>query len=489
MNSFELTSFVISALILLAIVVSKLSFRFGIPTLLLFLILGMLAGSDGIGKIEFVDYSLAQSLGVVALCYILFAGGMETEWKQIKPILREGLFLSTVGVIITALTMSVFSYYFLGLDFIESLLLGSVVSSTDAASVFSLLRTSGIGLRKKVQSILELESGSNDPLAVILTITLIGLTFVSTFNYIEILSFVFFQIVIGSVLGLLFAKVYIEFINRINLEYDGLYTVIFLASGIFIYSTITLLKGNGFLGVYLAGLYLGNHAFIHKKSITRFMDGIGWLMQIVMFLSLGLLVFPSQLKEILIPGLLFSFFLIFIARPLGVFISLALFPVTWRERMFISWVGLRGAAPIILATFPLTAGVENSSLIFNLVFFTVLTSLLIQGSSLKFMAKLFHVNEPLVRKTIYPFEFINRENSDAKLEEFIIPFGSPVEGMSIRELQMPEDALITIICRGENYISPSGQTRIEGGDVLLILVNGQNMKEVSACLQGKTQDV
>lgn len=485
MNSFELTSFVISSLVLLAIIISKLSFRFGIPTLLLFLILGMLAGSDGIGKIEFENYGLAQSLGVVALCYILFAGGMETEWKQIKPILREGLLLSSIGVLITAFSMAVFSYYLLELSFVESLLLGSVVSSTDAASVFSLLRTSGIGLRKKVQSILELESGSNDPLAVILTITLIGLTFISTFNYIEILSFVFSQIVIGAILGLVFAKVYIEFINRINLEYDGLYTVIFLASGIFIYSTITLLNGNGFLGVYLAGLYLGNHTFIHKKSITRFMDGIGWLMQIVMFLSLGLLVFPSQLKEILIPGLLFSFFLIFVARPVGVFISLGFFPLNWKERMFISWVGLRGAAPIILATFPLTAGVANSSLIFNLVFFTVLSSLLIQGSSLKFMAKLFSVNEPLVKKTIYPFEFINRENSDAKLEEFIIPFGSPVEGLSIRQLKMPEDALVTIICRGENYISPSGQTKIEGGDVLLILVNGQNTQKVADCLQKK----
>lgn len=484
MNEFEIATFALSFLVLLSIFVSKLSFRFGIPTLLLFLVIGMLAGSEGVGGIEFTDSYLAQNLGIFALSFILLAGGLETDWKQVKPILREGLFLSSLGVFLTALAVAFFSYHALGMGWKESFLLGSVVSSTDAASVFNLLRTSGIELKGRLRPLLELESGSNDPMAVILTLTAISILGSGEVEGGSILGNILWQILLGVLGGGILGRLTVEFMNRINLEYDGLYTVIILASGIFIYSTTSLVGGNGFLAVYIAGVYMGNRYFVHKKSIIRLLDGLGWLMQIVMFLVLGLLVFPSKLWEVVVPGLLFSIFLIFFARPVGVLLCLLFSKFSWKERIFLSWVGLRGAAPIILATFPLTAGVEHSETIFNLVFFTVLTSLIIQGTSLKFAAKLFHLDRPLERKSIYPFEFENNEKSDTKLEEYLLPMNSPVHGKKIRELQIPEDALVTMIVRGENYVVPTGQTEVESLDLLLILVNKKNEKIVGNRLQG-----
>jgi potassium/hydrogen antiporter len=444
----------------------------------------MLAGSEGIIGMEFEDPFLAQNLGIIAMSYILLAGGMETEWKVIKPILREGILLSSLGVFLTALTVGIFSFYLLDLTWMECFLLGAVVSSTDAASVFNLLRTSGIDLKGKLKPLLELESGSNDPMAVILTVTAISLIGSAKLSGSEILGSILWQVIVGGLSGLILGKITVDLMNKINLEYDGLYTVIVLAAGIFIYSATSLLDGNGFLSVYIAGLYMGNNYFVHKKSIIRFMDGIGWLMQIIMFLVLGLLVFPSNLKEIIIPGFLFSLFMIFVARPIGVMISMSFSQFSWKERLFISWVGLRGAAPIILATFPLTAGIANSGLIFNIVFFTVLTSLLLQGTSLKFVAKLMKLDTPLARKSLYPFEYVNRENSDARLEEYLLPMNSPVHGKTIRELKIPEDALITMIIRGDSYIVPTGRTPVESLDLLLILVNKSNEKIVGERLQG-----
>lgn len=484
MSPFEVTAFAFSFLILLSIFVSKLSFRFGIPTLLLFLVIGMLAGSEGVGGIEFSDSTVAQDLGIVALSYILLAGGMETEWRVIRPVLKPGIYLSTFGVIATAASVGAFAHWLLDLTWFEALLLGSVVSSTDAASVFNLLRTSGVGLKGRLKPLLELESGSNDPMAVILTLTMINLLGTSSVDLTEIMGMILWQVLIGSILGYGLGKITVRLMNDINLEYDGLYTVIILAMGMFIYSATSLLDGNGFLAIYIAGVYMANHDFIHKKSIIRFMDGMGWLMQIVMFLTLGLLVFPTRLQEILLPGLVFSFFLIFVARPIGVFLSLSFSRFRWKERAFISYVGLRGAAPIILATFPLTAGVPNSDLIFNLVFFTVLTSLLIQGSSLKYVARLMGLDEPIRKKSLYPFEYANRDSSDTRLEEYLLAMNSPVHGKTIRELHIPEDALITMIVRGDNYIVPTGRTQVESLDLLLILVNRRNEKIVGDRLRG-----
>jgi len=484
MYRFEIATLVFSFLILISIIMSKLSFRFGIPTLLIFLVIGMISGSDGIGKIEFDNPELAQELGIFALVYILFAGGLETEWKKIFPVIREGISLSTIGVIFTAACVSIFSYYFLNIDWKEAFLLGSVVSSTDAASVFNLLRTSGVQLKERITHLLELESGSNDPMAVILTTTSIGLIVNDKFQLPVLIGNIVWQILMGGLLGIVFGYLFTQFINAINLEYDGLYTVIFIASGIFIYSSSSILGGNGFLSVYIAGVYIGNHYFIHKKSIIRFMDGLGWLMQIIMFLVLGLLVFPSQLKDVFLSGLIFSFFLIFIARPFGVFVSLIFSDIPFKEKAFVSWVGLRGAAPIILATFPLTAGLQNSNMIFNLVFFTVLTSLLIQGTSLRVLSSKMGLSTPIVQKFLYPFEFENRESSEMKLEEYLIPMNSSIDGKTIRELQIPEDALITMIIRGENYIIPTGRTEIKSLDVLLVLVNRYNEEIVGRRLRG-----
>lgn len=485
LNNFEVAAFTFSFLILLSIVMSKLSFRYGIPTLLLFLVIGMFAGSEGIGSIEFSDQNLAKNLGIVAMTYILLAGGMETEWKVIRPILKEGILLSTLGVIITACAVGLFSYWLLDLTMLESFLLGAVVSSTDAASVFSLLRTSGVGLKGKLKPLLELESGSNDPMAIILTLTAINLINVGSFDLVEIIGYILWQVLVGGIIGYILGRITVQLMNRINLEYDGLYTVIILAVGIFIYSATSLVKGNGFLAIYIAGVYMGNHGFVHKKSIISFMDGMGWLMQIVMFLTLGLLVYPSNLVKIVVPGMIFSIFLILVARPIGVLITIPFSQFNWKERIFISWVGLRGAAPIILATFPMTAGIANSDIIFNLVFFTVLTSLLIQGTSLKFVARLLNLDEPLRKKSLYPFEFANIEDSDAKLEEYLLPMNSPIHGKTIQELGIPEDALITMMIRGENYIVPTGRTVVESLDLILVLVNKRNEKIVTDRLQGK----
>lgn len=488
MSHFELTIFAFSLLIFISILMSKISFRFGIPSLLLFLIIGMLAGSDGIGKLEFDNPELAQRLGVISLIYILLAGGMETDWKVVKPIAKEGFILSTLGVIFTAFAVSIFCYFVLQMDYLMAFLLGSVVSSTDAASVFNLLRTSGVELKGKLKPILELESGSNDPMAVILTLTAINLIIDSNISYSTIIVKILWQIILGGISGYFLGIIILKFMNSINLEYDGLYTVIIIGAGLFIYSLSNLLGGNGFLAVYLAGMYLGNHYFVHKKSIIRFMDGIGWLMQIIMFLVLGLLVFPKQLVNVFIPGLLFSLFLIFFGRPFGVLLSLLFSKISWKERIFISWVGLRGAAPIILATFPLTAGVQDSNQIFNLVFFTVLISLIVQGSTLKWISSVMGLSKPMEKKFSYPFEFENKETSDTKLEEFLLPMNSPVHGKTIRELQIPEDALITMIVRGDKYIIPTGRTQLESLDLLLVLVNKNNEELVAKRLQGILDD-
>ncbi len=366
-------------LLLLSVLASRVSDKLGIPALLLFLALGMLAGSDGPGGIYFDDAQLAQGIGVVALAFILFAGGLDTEWHLVRPVIAPALALAVGGVLITALLVGLLAVWVVHLSLLQGLLLGAIVSATDAAAVFAVLRSSGIHLRGQLQPLIELESGSNDPMAVFLTIGLVRLITNPQTSGLDLIAIFFQQMLLGAVLGLIAGLAIASLINHIQLHADGLYPVLLVALVLLTYGTTTFLGGSGFLAVYLAGLVVGNRELVQRRSLLHFQDGLAWLMQIVMFLVLGLLVFPSRLIPIIGSGLLLALFLVLIARPISVFVALSLAPFDRREKTLVSWVGLRGAVPIILATFPLLAGVPQADILFDLVFFIVLTSALLQG--------------------------------------------------------------------------------------------------------------
>ena len=478
MISIEYILLITCSLILLSVAIAKFSDNLGVPTLLIFLGIGMLAGSDGPGGIYFDDARLAQSIGIIALTFILFAGGLETKWNSVRPIIREASILATVGVLLTAFVIAVISMVLLNLSFLQGILLGAIVSSTDAAAVFSVLRSKNVSLKGNLKPLLELESGSNDPMAVFLTIGTLQLIANSETTVPSIAVMFVYQMTIGGALGLGFGKTMTIILNRLKLPYEGIYPVFALAFAGFVYSATTLLEGSGFLAVYIAGIVIGNSDFVQKKSLIRFFDGLSWLSQIAMFLTLGLLVFPHKIVPVIGSGLIISFCLIFIARPLGVFISLLFSKFSLKERMFISWVGLRGAVPIILATFPLLAGIPGADIIFNIVFFIVLTSVLIQGWSIPSVARWLNLAAPETKRFRSPMEFSGGENSDTQLIDFIVPFNAEMIGKSVVELGLPGDSLIVVISRNDEYIVPSGGTYIEANDTLLILVNKQNLPAI-----------
>lgn len=467
-----------SILLLISVLVSKISDRFGIPALLLFLILGMLAGSDGPGGIYFDDPALAQFVGVIALVLILFSGGLSTEWNQVRPVTKEGLLLSTLGVFITALVVGLFAGVLLGLSLVEGLLLGSIVSSTDAAAVFSVLRSKGISLKGKLKPLLELESGSNDPMAIFLTIGLIQLIAQPDLSPLNLIGLFIQQMLVGAVLGYGLGRAMLFLVNRLKLGYEGLYPVLTLSLVFLTFGLTDVIGGSGFLAVYLAGIVLGHHDFIHKRSLLRFHDGLAWIMQIAMFLTLGLLVFPSRLVPIIGIGLLVAGCLMFIARPVSVFIGLLPSALDWREKTFISWVGLRGAAPIILATFPLLARLEQADLIFNVIFFVVLTSVLLQGTSIPLVARWLGVDAPAIPKRVYPIEYTPMGGLKSELKELPIPFGSDIAGKAIVELRLPSDFLVILVARDNDFVLPSGGTVLQGGDTLLVLSDKESLEEV-----------
>lgn len=376
-----------SLLLFISIVVGKTSYKFGVPTLLLFLGIGMAAGSDGIGGIIFDDMEIAQFIGIVSLNFILFSGGLDTHWSSVKPILKQGLLLSTLGVLLTAVTLGLFVFYLTDFTIYESLLLGSIVSSTDAAAVFSILRSKSLALKTNLRPTLELESGSNDPMAYVLTIAFLTLVINQDQGVLSVIPLLLRQMIVGGVAGFVFGKLSKLIINKIELGFEGLYPVLVIALMFITFSATESIGGNGFLAIYICSVYLGNQDLIHKQTILKMFDGLAWLMQIVLFLTLGLLVFPTQIVPFFGIGIVVSLFLIFVARPVGVFLSLAFFKMKLKRRFYISWVGLRGAAPIVFATYPLLAGIEKASIIFNIVFFVSVTSVLIQGTTLGIVAK------------------------------------------------------------------------------------------------------
>ncbi|MBZ0221144.1 MAG: potassium/proton antiporter [Candidatus Methylomirabilis sp.] len=470
----------VTLLLILCIFASKASSLLGVPSLLIFLLVGMLVGSDGLG-IHFDDPVLTQAIGVVALSFILFSGGLDTNWESIRPVLWKGIALSSAGVLGTALLVGWFVSVITDFSFLEGLLLGAIVSSTDAAAVFSILRSRNVSLRKPLKPLLELESGSNDPMAVFLTIGVIGLIMTPGFRLVDMVPLFLLQASIGAATGYLMGRAMTYTVNRLQLEYDGLYPVLTLSFVLLIYGASAALGGNGFLSVYIAGLVMGKSDFLKRRSILSFHDGLAWLMQIGMFLTLGLLVFPSRLVPIIGVGLLISAFLIIVARPVSVFLTLYFFRVPFRDKALVSWVGLRGAVPIILATFPFVAGMEGADLIFNIVFFIVLTSALVQGTTIPIIAKLLKVTEPFAPETFQKMA----EQLKSELTPVEVPESSAVIGKKVVDAGFPKGVLIVFIWRDDKFIVPDGRTVLEKKDKLFVLTDRSSFDRIKAVLSEK----
>jgi potassium/hydrogen antiporter len=476
-----------SILLLVSIIAGKTTSRFGVPTLIFFLIVGILAGSESIGGIYFDNPEIAQFIGITALNFILFSGGLDTNWQAIKPVLGRGIALSTIGVFCTALSVGLFMHYFFDFSIVEGMLLGAIVSATDAAAVFSILRNKGIGLKGFLRPLLELESGSNDPMAYFLTISLTSIVASGNVDLLQLIPSFLQEFIIGGAMGYIMGKASAWILNNIHLETEGLYPVLTLGLAMFTYSATHFIHGNGFLAIYLCAVVLGNSNFIHKRSLMRFYDGQAWLMQIILFLTLGLLVFPSKIIPVMGMGLLISAFLIFVARPIGVFLSLLPFKSNIRGKLFISWVGLRGGVPIVFATYPLIAGLEKAELIFNLVFFISITSVLLQGTTLAYVAKLLHVSVPAKAKKLTEMEITDIAKKERL--RLTIPPGNNAIGKKIVQLGIPKAAQIMTIKRGDHYLIPNGSTRILEGDKLFILAaDEKTVKTVHESLHIKDEE-
>ncbi len=478
-----------SLLLLLSIIVGKTSYKFGVPTLLLFLAIGMLAGTDGIGGINFDNPQIAQFIGIVSLNFILFSGGLDTSWTSVKPILREGIVLSTVGVLLTAVSLGTFVWFVTDFTIYESMLLGSIVSSTDAAAVFSILRAKSLALKTNLRPTLELESGSNDPMAYVLTIAFLTLVINQDQSVWSIIPMFLQQMIVGGIAGFAFGRLSKFIINKIKLDFEGLYPVLVIALMFITFSATDAIGGNGFLAIYICAVYLGNQDLIHKKTILKMYDGLAWLMQIVLFLTLGLLVFPSQIIPYFGIGMLISLFLIIVARPVSVFISLIFFKMKLRRRFYISWVGLRGAVPIVFATYPLLAGIDKANMIFNIVFFISVTSVLIQGTTLSIVAKWLKVALPEKAKKINEIDKLILELPKSSMQEFeILPDFQTINNRIV-DLNLPKSVFIVMIKRNGEYIRPGGSTELRAKDILMILADSQDdFAKVNECLTNrKTQ--
>lgn len=465
---------VASVILIFSIFAGKAGYRFGLPALLLFLGVGMLFGSDGLG-IQFSDPHIAQFIGMLALSIILFSGGMDTKIAEIKPIATQGVVLATIGVLATTLITGGFIYWISGfarhyttLTFPESLLLAAVMSSTDSASVFSILRSKGVYLKQRLRPTLELESGSNDPMAYMLTLILISYIQVGGMNIGEALLSLVVQLLVGGIAGYIFGRIAVYVINKININNESLYPILLLATAFFTFAATTLCKGNGYLAVYIAGLIVGNAKIVHKKSMGTFFDGFAWLWQIVMFLTLGLLVNPHELLPVASIGLAVGLFMIIIARPASVFLCLLPFKnFDLKGKLYISWVGLRGAVPIIFATYPLIAGVEHAGLIFNIVFFITILSLLIQGTTVTYAAKLLdQIDEP-AKKDEFGIEL--PEDIKSAMSEIDVTREVLSHGTRLMQLTLPDHTLAVMVKRKGRYFIPKGNTELKENDKLLMI--------------------
>ena len=476
----ELILLALSLLFFVSIVVGKVSSKLGLPALLLFLLVGMVSGTDGLG-IHFDDTSTAQTIGTVSLCIILFSGGMNTRIGKIKPIMKQGISLATVGVLLTSMITGFLIYWVLGatsetapIGLTTSLLMASTMSSTDSASVFSILRSKGLHLKNNLRPMLELESGSNDPMAYVLVITLIEICQIGgTPNYLEAIVFLILQLLIGGIAGYVIGKWSVKLINKLEIDNSSLYPILSLTLCVFIFSFTYYIKGNGYLAVYIGGLVFGNNSFVHKRSSVNFFDGIAWLCQLLMFLTLGLLVNPHELIPIAKPALIISLLMIFISRPISVFLSLLPFrSMAIKDKIYVSWCGLRGAVPIIFAILPLAANVPHAQLIFNIVFFCTLVSLLIQGTTIPIMARwlgLEETNEEKYQLENFDVDFsdeIKSVTTEITMTEKILEHGN-----QLMNLSLPDKTLVVMIKRENKYFVPTGKTILHNNDKLLIITD------------------
>lgn len=465
-----------SILLFVSIIVGKTGYRFGVPALLLFLVVGMLFGSDGLG-LQFHNAKEAQFIGMVALSIILFSGGMDTKFTEIKPIFAPGIVLSTAGVLLTALFTGLFIWWLSGMSWtniqlplITSLLLASTMSSTDSASVFAILRSQKMNLKHNLRPMLELESGSNDPMAYMLTIVLIQFIQSSGMGVGSILGSFFIQFIVGAAAGYLLGKLAILMLNKLNIDNQSLYPILLLAFVFFTFSITDLLKGNGYLAVYIAGMMVGNNKIMYRKEIYTFMDGLTWLFQIIMFLCLGLLVNPHEMLEVTVVALLIGVFMIVIGRPLSVFLCLLPFgkKINMKSRLFVSWVGLRGAVPIIFATYPVVADVPGAHSIFNIVFFITIVSLVVQGTTVSWVSRALGLSTPL-EKTGNDFGVELPEEIDSDLHDVTVTEEILKRGETLKDMNLPKGTLVMIVKRGDEYLIPNGTLKLHVGDKLLLI--------------------
>ena len=473
MYSISTGVFLAGVLLLIGIASSKFSARLGMPVLVLFLGVGMLAGSEGLGGIAFEDYGLANSIGSVALALILFDGGLRTSWDSVRATWKPAVALSTVGVVITSLVAGGAAAWVLDLGILHGMLLGGIVGSTDAAAVFSVLRTSGVKLPDRLTATLEVESGSNDPMAIFLTIGIIGVITQVADSAAALALLFALQFGVGALVGIGTGYAGAWSVNRINLDYPGLYPILATAFGLLAFGLASVLGGSGFLAVYLAGIVLANRLLVFKRGIFLYHDAAAWLSQIVLFVMLGLLAFPSRLLAVVPDGLLIALVLIFVARPLAVVVSAFPFGFRPKEMAFLSWVGLKGAVPITLATFPLMAGIAGSHLLFNVVFFVVLISAVTQGWSLPIVARWLGLAQPLDPEPPVSVEINALRNIDGEIVEYTVASSARVAGQALRNLALPDGVVVTLVVRGEEVIMPRGATELRPGDHVFIAMRSR----------------
>lgn len=462
-----------SILLAISIFLSKSSAKFGMPILVLFMIIGMSVGDEGLGIIHYENYELTHSLSLVAICIIIFSGGLSTKWDDVKPILGRGVTLSTIGILLTTGFIAAFTYFVFGIPLIESLLLGAILSSTDAAAVFSILRDKKAKVKKDLRTLIEFESGSNDPMAYFLVTLLLGAYQNGYHGDINLFIQFFTNPLIGLCIGLLVSKLF-ELINdNYELEHIGLYPVLTFAFLFFNYSFTNKLGGNGLLAVYVFGIFLGNKKMLHKLPLLAFFDGISWLAQIGLFIMLGVLVFPSRVSHIFLLGVLISVFLLLIARPLAVFLCLIGSKFNVKEKLFISWAGLKGATPIVFASFAATVPHDTTLVIFDIVFFTVLISALVQGGTLKFVARKFGLMYESIHDPDFPINEDMLDKTKSGVKQYRLKSHDHAVNKRIVDINLPKGARILFIYRANQFIIPDGATIFEENDKLLLATNNK----------------
>lgn len=462
-------------ILLLCIVFSKILYRIGVPTLLIFLVLGMLAGSDGIARIHFDDFSITANIASIALVFIMFYGGFGTNWQTARPVALQAVLLSSFGTIITAVLTGLFCYYVLQFSFLQGMLVGSVIASTDAASVFVILRSRKLALKENVAPLLEMESGSNDPFSYMMTMVIISLILGSGGGEFSVSLLLLKQILFGGVIGAFLGLGAVYVIRRINFEIEGFYLIFVTAIAVLGYSLSTLVEGNGFLCVYISGIILGNRKIFHRRSLTTFFDGVSWLMQIVLFFMLGLLSFPSKLPSVAFEGSMIAIFMIVIARPVAVFAILSWFKIPVKQQLFVSWVGIRGAASIVFAIYAVTAHASAGKDIFHIVFFVVLFSILLQGTLIPFMARKLNLIDNENKENLKKFETYE-DQIYTQLMEVKLHENHKWTNKMIMNAEIPDKILIVLIKRKKDVIIPKGSTVLLAGDV--VVLNGDDFKNI-----------